>query len=72
MDNKGKLLEQCIGCENIIDNKCRIWVSPEARFRVGRGISCGSATHIMSEKQEDAKRVRAGQQKTKAQKAMVK
>jgi hypothetical protein len=58
------VIYMCEGCDNNIQGYCKIWNSPEARFRISRCKTCGTATHI----KKDLKRVidgkeRVGQQK---------
>jgi hypothetical protein len=64
----GKLVKKCVGCDHASGDFCKIWVSPEARFRIGRGISCGTATHIKIEGKNSEEKIRAGQQKQKKKK----
>ncbi len=56
------VVEQCNGCENITDAHCRIWITPSAKWRIGK---CPSATHMKVEIKAPAGKVRVGQQKQK-------
>jgi len=64
----GKIVEKCVGCEHVSGDTCSKWVSPEARFRVGKDVSCGSATHLQGFKKESDQKNRVGQQKQKRKK----
>lgn len=60
---KEPIVEQCIGCDNIEGEKCRMWMSPAAKWRTG---VCPTATHVKAEvKGEPQAKVRVGQQKQK-------
>ena len=56
------VVDQCVGCSNIDGDFCRIWVSPETKWRLG---TCPSATHVKAETNEHEQKVRVGQQKQK-------
>lgn len=58
------IVEKCLTCEKIVDNRCKIWYSPETRWRIG---VCPNATHVKLEVSEK-ERVRIGQQKQKKKK----
>lgn len=62
---KKPVVNQCVGCDNIEEEVCRIWVSPEAKWRLG---ACPSATHIKVQTKETEQKVRVGQQKQKKKK----
>jgi len=62
---KKPIIDKCEGCENIEGEKCRIWVSPAAKWRLG---VCPSATHVKAEVKTAEQKVRVGQQKQKKQK----
>lgn len=62
---KKPIVEQCTGCDNIVEDKCRIWVAPAGKWRMG---VCPSATHVKAEKKEQEQKVRVGQQKQKKRK----
>jgi hypothetical protein len=59
---KSPIVKQCIGCDNIEGDVCRIWASPAAKWRLG---ACSSATHIKPEIKGPEEKVRVGQQKQK-------
>ncbi len=59
---KKPIVDKCVGCENIEDDKCRIWASPAAKWRIG---VCPSATHVKAAVKETEQKVRVGQQKQK-------
>ncbi len=59
---KKPIIEKCRGCENVEGDFCRIWLSPEAKWRLGR---CHSATHVKAEIKTPEQKVRVGQQKQK-------
>lgn len=67
----GKCVVQCEGCDHNKEGVCKIFISPEAKFRVGRGISCGSATHIGVRLVMENEKVRVGQQKQKSVKVYI-
>ncbi len=56
------IVNECTGCDNIEGDKCRIWASPAAKWRIGK---CPSATHVKVEVQQTEQKVRLGQQKQK-------
>jgi hypothetical protein len=62
---KQPIIDKCEGCDNIEGDKCRIWVSPAAKWRLG---VCPSATHVKVEAKTAEQKVRVGQQKQKRQK----
>jgi hypothetical protein len=59
---KSPIVKQCIGCENIEGDVCRIWASPAAKWRLG---ACPSATHVKPGTKGPEEKVRVGQQKQK-------
>jgi hypothetical protein len=61
----GKCITQCEGCDHKKDDFCEVFFSPEAKFRVGRGVSCGMATHLVIQIKDENGKVRIGQQKQK-------
>ncbi len=56
------VVEQCNGCENVVEEHCRIWIAPSAKWRMG---NCPSATHMKVETKGGTVKVRVGQQKQK-------
>ena len=66
-----KCIDQCDKCSYNINGFCEKFLCPEAKWRAGKGISCGMATHIAQEIMDEGRKKRAGQQKTKQQKAIV-
>ncbi|GLI32884.1 PxxKW family cysteine-rich protein [Desulforhabdus amnigena] len=56
------IVEQCNGCGNIEEDKCRIWTTPAAKWRMGK---CPSATHVKIEVKGTEQKIRVGQQKQK-------
>jgi hypothetical protein len=72
MNLDGKCVAQCNGCDFQVEDRCEVFLCPEAKFRTGRGISCGMATHLIVRVVEDTGKKRAGQQKTKQQKSIMK
>jgi hypothetical protein len=56
------IVEKCNGCGNITEEKCRIWTTPAAKWRMG---ICPSATHMKVEVKSTETKVRVGQQKQK-------
>jgi hypothetical protein len=63
--DKKPIVDQCIGCENIEGDKCRIWMAPAAKWRTGK---CPSATHVKIDTKLPEQKIRVGQQKQKKQK----
>ena len=59
---KSPVVKECVGCDNIKDDFCRIWATPAAKWRLG---PCASATHVKAEAKSEATKVRVGQQKQK-------
>lgn len=59
---KAPIVKECIGCDNINGDVCRIWATPAAKWRLG---VCASATHVKAEVKTEAAKVRVGQQKQK-------
>jgi hypothetical protein len=59
---KKPIVPECEGCDNVEDNKCKIWTTPAAKWRIGK---CPSATHIKIETKTAEQKVRVGQQKQK-------
>jgi len=59
---KAPVVKECIGCDNIDGDVCRIWATPAAKWRLG---VCASATHVKAEVKTEAAKVRVGQQKQK-------
>ncbi len=59
---KALIVKDCIGCDNVEDNFCRIWATPAAKWRLG---VCASATHMKAEVKNEPVKVRVGQQKQK-------
>jgi hypothetical protein len=57
---KSPIVKQCVGCENVEGEVCRIWANPAAKWRLG---ACASATHVKMEVKAEATKVRVGQQK---------
>jgi hypothetical protein len=66
-----KCVPQCEPCGYNKENFCEKFLCPEAKWRSGRGISCGMATHLIARVIEDIGKNRAGQQKTKRQQAIM-
>ena len=59
----GKVITECIGCENQIAGLCNIYISPSAKWRLG---NCVMATHTITRtKETDKFKRRVGQQKGK-------
>jgi hypothetical protein len=59
---KSPIVKECIGCDNIDGEFCRIWATPAAKWRLG---ACASATHVKPEAKAESAKVRVGQQKQK-------
>ena len=59
---KKPIVKECAGCDNIEGEYCRIWASPNAKWRMGR---CPSATHVKVDIAKEEQKVRVGQQKQK-------
>ncbi|MCE5242506.1 MAG: PxxKW family cysteine-rich protein [Desulfobacteraceae bacterium] len=59
------IVSQCVGCDNIEGELCRIWVSPCVKWRMGR---CPNTTHVKIELEKTEQKVRVGQQKQKQKK----
>jgi hypothetical protein len=62
---KKPIVEQCVGCDNVEGEYCRIWLVPAAKWRLG---TCPSATHIKVEVKTMEQKLRVGQQKQKKSK----
>jgi hypothetical protein len=62
----GDVIYQCEGCDYNNAGTCRIYFSPENKFRIGKCKTCGNATHIKTLK--NVEKVRLGQQKQKKKK----
>jgi hypothetical protein len=63
MTDKQPIVDKCTGCENVEEDKCRIWAAPAAKWRLG---ICPSATHVKLEGgPTSVQKVRVGQQKQK-------
>jgi len=59
---KSPVVKECLGCDNIEGDFCRIWATPAAKWRLG---PCASATHVKTEVKSEAAKGRVGQQKQK-------
>jgi hypothetical protein len=59
---KSPIVKECVGCDNVDGEVCRIWATPAAKWRLG---VCASATHAKLEAKAEAAKVRVGQQKQK-------
>ncbi len=59
------IIEKCKGCDYNVHGKCKIWLSPAARFHVSGDLTCGTATHIKNIEEESQEKIRVGQQKQK-------
>lgn len=60
------VIDKCVGCSLIQEDKCKIWVCPTAKWKLG---TCPSAIHVdRGLKKVDDGKVRVGQQKGKRKK----
>jgi hypothetical protein len=64
MNLDSKCVEECAGCDYGVDGTCKVFLCPAAKFRTGRGQSCGMATHLITRVVDESKK-RIGQQKSK-------
>ena len=64
-----KCVPECEECGHNKDGLCEKFLCPEAKFRTGKNISCGMATHLIK-MADEATKVRVGQQKQKKSKGI--
>ena len=64
MNEHDKIDPKCAGCNYVIDNICRVYLSPSAKWRNhDRGINCPMCTTVVRGKATTSVKQRIGQQK---------